>query len=347
MRKSGLLSPLLLLVCWTGLILAGTYVLVETTSRQYLAKKFPTTKGRIIRSEIGEGRMIRRGIEIEYTYAVNGVKYHGYRYRYDDHNVTMEWQSTAVVYPRWSSQKVYYNPQNPADSLLMPGIDGSDLLLLLFALPLNVLTATLWRAMITQLQDHLRVPPAGGVRIFKHQGETRVPLGDTTAIQEGLYVMSAAAFIAAFPIVMVGGFEPSMRLMKATWIGLLGLGGAFFLWRLVRNRSGVYDLRIGQNSQTVILPQTAGRPRPVSVARSEISGVSLQRRVSKSPSGTHFSFLPALHHNGSETDSQPLKLVSWGWSEEKARAFSQWLSQELGVEFKGVEEEKPGWLANS
>ena len=55
MRKAGLMNPLMLLVCWTGFIIAGTCVLVETTVQQGLAMNFPATKGRIIRSEMGRG----------------------------------------------------------------------------------------------------------------------------------------------------------------------------------------------------------------------------------------------------------------------------------------------------
>src|SRR5271157_6446776 len=84
MRKSGLFYPLLLLVCWTGLVVAGTYVLLETTVRQYLALNFSTTQGRIVRSEVGRGAVSRGGVEIEYNYTVDGVDYTGHRYRYDD-----------------------------------------------------------------------------------------------------------------------------------------------------------------------------------------------------------------------------------------------------------------------
>ena len=339
MRKSGLTYPLLLLVCWTGLIVAGTYVLLETTARQYLALNFSTTQGRIVWSEVGRGAVSRRGIEIEYNYTVDGVDYTGHRYRYDDHNVTFEWGATVEEYPRWSSQTVYYNPQNPADALLEPGIDGCDLLCLLFALPLNVLTWTLWSAMITRLREKSRLGPAGGVPILKQPGETRVSLAGTPAIAAGFYGSAATAFIAAFPVVIAGGFEPTPRLMKAVWAVVLAAGGALFVWRAFRNGSGIHDLRIHQASQTVTLPQTAGRRQPLTLARREISGVSVLRRVSKSPSGSHFSYLPALSRSGLDAESQSLKLISLGWSQEKAQAFSQWLSQELGVQFKGIEEE--------
>ena len=146
---------------------------------------------------------------------------------------------------------------------------------------------------------------------------------------------------------IVGGFEPSLRLIKTAWAVVLTVGVAVFIWRWVRKWSGIYDLRINQVSQTVTLPQTAGRQQTLSISRREISGVSMQRRVSKSPSGTHFSYLPAVNRNGLPAESRSIKLVTWGWSEEKARAFSQWLSQELDVEFKGVEEEISGCPAKS
>jgi hypothetical protein len=340
MRKSGLIYPLVLLVCWTGLIAAGTYALLETTVRQYLALNFSTTQGRIVRSEVGHGAMSRRGVDIEYNYAVDGVDYTGHRYRYDDHNANMEWDATVVENPRWSSQTIYYNPKNPADALLQPGVDGGDLLLLLFALPLNVLTCTLWSAWVARLREKSRIRPAGGVRILKQPGETRVSLAELPAVTAGLYGSAAAAFIAAFPIVIAGGFEPTMRLMKAAWAAVLAAGVAIFVWRALRNRSGIYDLRINQASQTVTLPQTAGRRRPVTLSRRDISGVSLQRRVSKSPSGMHFSYLPALSGAGLDAHSRSMPLITLGWGREKAQAFSQWLSLELGVEFKGIEEEE-------
>jgi hypothetical protein len=347
MRKSGLFYPLLLLVCWTGIIFAGTYALLETTLRQYLARSFSTTPGKILRSEVGRGAARRRGVEIEYNYTVDGVRYTSHRYRYDDHNIAMEWNAAVEAHPRWSSQTVYYNPKNPADALLQPGVNGCDMFLLLFTLPLNVLTFTLWRTLITQWREKFRIRPAGGVRILKQPGETRVSLGETSAFTAGLYGMAAGAVIASLPILITGGFDPPMRLMKTAWAVVLAAGVAVFVWRLARKWSGLYDLRIDQASQIVTLPPTAGRQQTLSISRREISAVSMQRRVSKSPSGTHFSYLPALNRDGSHVEPRSVKLVTWGWSEEKARAFSQWLSQELGVEFKGVEEETPVCAAES
>ncbi len=251
----------------------------------------------------------------------------------------IEWEGTVDVLPRWSSQTVYYNPDNPADSLLQAGIDGSDMLLLLFALPLNVMTSTLWLGLFQQIRDRYRIPPAGGAKIHKQPGETRVWLGEVSPLAAGCYGMAAAAFVASFPIVIAAGFQPSLRSMKVTWALMAAVGAAVFVWRLFKKWSGTYDLRISEASRTVTLPQTACGAQRIALARGEISGVSMQRRVNTNPSGTHFSYLPALQRQGGAAEPHSMKLISWGWSEQRARAFSQWLSQELGVEFKGVEEE--------
>ena len=347
MRVSGSFYSLLLLVGWTGLVAGGTIVLLETTVRQDLARAYSTTQGKIARSEVGRGAFIRRGVEIEYNYTVNGIIYTGRRYRYDDHNATLEWDATVEDHPRGSMQPVYYDPKNPADSLLEPGVDGGDLLLLLFALPMNVLTFAFWRGTITYWREKPNLRPAGGVRVLKQPGVIRVPLTEVSPLAAGFYGMAAAAFVAAFPVVMAGGFAPSMGLMKTTWAVVIAAGVVVCVWRAFRNGSGIYDLRLDQTSQTITIPQTAGRHRPLTIARQEISGVSMQRRVSKSPSGTHFSYLPALNRGGLTADRESLKLITWGWSEAKARAFSEWLSRELNVEFKGVEEEKPEFAAKA
>jgi hypothetical protein len=64
--------------------------------------------------------------------------------------------------------------------------------------------------------------------------------------------------------------------------------------------------------------------------------VSLQRRVAKTPSGDYFSYLPVIDRVVNEPGSPAIKLVTWGWTESKARAFGQWLSEQLGVEFTGI-----------
>ena len=63
----------------------------------------------------------------------------------------------------------------------------------------------------------------------------------------------------------------------------------------------------------------------------------MHRRVSNSPSGQYFSYVPALDRVGSNAQPQSLNLVNWGWTERKARVFTGWLSQQLDVRFRAVD----------
>jgi hypothetical protein len=331
--------PLLLLGIWTGLLVTGDYAVLETSARQVRAGGFDATRGEIMRSELGQGEVRRRGVDVGYSYTVNGMDYTGLRYRYDDRNGAFDYKAVIRAFPPGSTQTVYYNPADPADAVLSPGLNGCDLLLALFAIPLNVVTFMVWIAAIRARHDRHRPAPAGGVRILQYEGETRVRLAEFSPLAAGFFGLAAAAFAAVIPIVFAAGFAPSLRLMSAVLILVAAAGLAVFLWTAQRHHSGCHDLRIYEASQTLLLPPAGGRKEPLRVPRGEIVAVSMHRRVSHGPSGQHFSYVPGLDCASPTAEPQFLDLVNWGWTEGKASAFADWFSQQLGVPFKGVEEE--------
>jgi hypothetical protein len=77
---------------------------------------------------------------------VAGQPYTGNRYRYGTIGHPSHASVERIVrrYPPGRQTKVYYNPADPADSVLQPGADGSDLLLVLFLAPWNLMVAVAW-----------------------------------------------------------------------------------------------------------------------------------------------------------------------------------------------------------
>jgi hypothetical protein len=339
MRRFAFSYPLLLLVFWTGLLLAGDYVVLETTVQQCQARGFAVTTGRIIQSQLRRGAIKSRGVDITYRYTVGGVDYMGHRYRYDESNGAFDYPATARSFPPFTRRTVYYDPANPADAVLNPGMGGCDLLLVLFGLPFNIATVAVWIAVFRATRVPRRVAPAGGVRIIQSPGQMRARLTVFSPLAAGFFGMALAAFAAVFPIVSLDGFAPSLRLMSIV-LGLVAVAGlAAFGWAVRRIGSGRYDLRIDDASQTLTLPQTGGRTKTLTVLRREITAVSMQRRVSKTLSGNYVSYVPALDRAAPGSAPQPIELVTWGWTEGKARAFAEWLGGQLGVRCKGIEDE--------
>ena len=71
--------------------------------------------------------MGRRGLRLRYTYTVKGVKYAGFRYRYDDGNVSLRYDRVIEQYPVHTSHKVYYDPDHPRDAAAVnPGFDDAE-----------------------------------------------------------------------------------------------------------------------------------------------------------------------------------------------------------------------------
>jgi hypothetical protein len=223
--------------------------------------------------------------------------------------------------------------------VLSPGLDGCDLLLALFAIPLNVVTGAIWLAGIRSRRDVSHLAPAGGVRILVHEGETRVRLAEFSAWGAGFFGLAAAAFVASMLVDLAYGFAPSLRVMSAVMILVAAAGVAAFAWTAQKHIFGQCDLRSHDASQTLLLPPAGKRKDQLLVPRGEIVAVSMRRRVSNGPSGQFISFVPALERNGPGTGQQSLDLVNWGWREGKALAFAGWLSRELRVPLKNVAEE--------
>lgn len=339
MSKSTVYIVLVTLICWTALVAGADYYVFGATLRQYLAQNFATAPCQILSSDLTQFSFMHSGVSVEYAYTVNGKEYRGSRYRYDDDYSSNPGGAIVRRFPKWSEHIVYYDPGNPANSVLATGIAGSDLMMILFSIPVNVAVIMLWSWIVRWLREKWRVPKAGGVRIWRRGGKIRARLAWLSAPAAGLYALGGASFAATFPLVAINGLGPSLRTMENTWAAVLALAAAAFCWTALRNASGRYDLLIDEQSQAITLPQTGGRKRLVTSARRELAGVCVQRRVSCLSSGTFYSYLPALARREAGAAPRREALSPCGWTEEKARAFSQWLVGQLGLEFIGIEEE--------
>lgn len=96
--------------------------LVEVTWEAYDSASWPRTEGTISRSEIETNRGGRESAYVEYTYAVDGRTYTGWRIQrmrsaFDDETA----RDLVARYPL-GPVSVYYKPNDPEKSALVPGL---------------------------------------------------------------------------------------------------------------------------------------------------------------------------------------------------------------------------------
>src|SRR6185437_16681261 len=126
-----LIGGLAMFFCWMVMRLS------EATLHQHDSEAFPHVPGVVLSSEVtvthGSRGSTHYHVHVSYRYAVDGVNYTGYRYRYDGHP-TGEASANSVVntHPPGAAVVVYYNPQNPQDTVLATGVDPEDVALPFF-----------------------------------------------------------------------------------------------------------------------------------------------------------------------------------------------------------------------
>jgi hypothetical protein len=271
-------------------------------------------------------------VRIEYVYRVGGIEYHGKRYRYGEGSSSdSAWAQTAVAArPVGAEIPVFYNPGDPADALLSPGVDGGDLMLLLFLTPFNAVMLGLWSVGSSALRHWIRPRPAGGLRLRTTRWQTRVSLEEFGPLMAGLVAVGGSAFASVFVIAFgFGGFHPRLPVVGTVWGIVLGLGLIAVLWQWLRLRSGRLDMVIDESAGWMEVPAEGGNRQPRRIPFTAVQRVDVET-VSERTSGRRntVTYHPVLHLRTGHGDSIR---VGKFHLETRAQGFADWLRQKVAT----------------
>jgi hypothetical protein len=308
--------------------------IVTPITRQVIALKYPSTDGTILSSKVSEregNETTCYGVDVEYSYWVGKRHCTGDRYRYPAWSASdSDWARAVVAAcPPDSKVQVFYDPADPQNSLLAPGIIGSDLYLLAFMTPFNAVMLGFWWIGWSRWRLRRLKPVAGGVRIIQEPGKMRVRLPSFSPLAVTLATTGVLAFISIFVVgIHAGGWHPAMRTMAVTWCMILGGGLLAGGWHLLRILSGKYDLVLDKLGSAIELPLTHGRKTRLRVPAAIVHNVRVET-VTKSTydgEGTSPMFAPTLEVSEPEPRSE--RLVEW-YDDERAESFVRWLRDQL------------------
>jgi hypothetical protein len=271
-------------------------------------------------------------VDIRYHNEVNGRAFDGNRFRYGEGSSSdSDWAHRAVnKYHEGAEVTVYYNASRPSESLLVPGVDGSNLIMLLFMTPFNAVMLGIWIGGLSMLRDKFSGSPNGGVKFHQGQHSLRVRLPRYPAVAVLLAVAGLIGFLEIFPIAfLMGGFHPRLSVVTTAIVIAYGSGIAAFLWQLWATHAGKSDLVIDLAKQSVALPQTFGRKTRIQIAISEIRKLSVETVAQKSSEGgSTYTYVPTLLWQNS--DPTQGKLAEF-YNKAKAERFVDWLRPQLKI----------------
>ncbi len=330
---------------WSAITLAFDSFLGYSLINQLRAQTFAHTTGYITHSEVTTDNSgddsPTHGVNIRYHYEVNNRSFEGDRFRYGAGSSSDSgWAERAVNQNREGAEvTVYYNPGNPSESVLSPGIDGSNLMMLLFMTPFNAVMLGFWFAGATVLRAKFTAAPNGGIKFFQDAQTVRVRLPRYPAFVVLLATTGLVGFIAIFPIAFLGGgFHPRPSIVIAGLFLAYASGAVMFLRQRWVNNGGRSDLVIDNARQTVELPRTFGRKTKIQIPLSDLTELQIDIAINSGESGSTFQYIPTLSWRNGEFGQGKLAEL---YGEPKARQFVDWLRPLLKLDDSGAK--TVGW----
>jgi hypothetical protein len=326
---------------WSSLALVFDGFLGWSAYCQIRAQNYATTTGVVTHSEVERhagGKNTTYSPNIKYTYTVAGKAYSGDRYRFGTGS-SNDSSARRIVdeHPVGKQVPVYYNPDDPAEALLQPGLDGSDLFLAMFLLPFNLVMLAIWSMLAATAWGRLVGSPAGGAKVWDDGFQVRVRLSQVGPFAFGAVVAGLLAFGATFVVGFgFGGFHPPMPVMLVVWPvilagGLVGYVG--YRWKLAQGGS---DLVIDATARQVTLPRTMGRTTAVVIPMRQIASVEVQRVEKRGSRGSvSYCYVPTIAFTDASGSTCHEKLVEW-WGDARAEALATWLRERLGLSNRGA-----------
>lgn len=319
---------------WSGMTLMFDGFTIVPAVRQVLAQRFVSTQGTVLSSEVthhDDSDGTTHGVRITYSYTVAGREYTGDRFRYDKSSSSdSAWARQAVAeHQVGSTTTVYYDPLVPQNSVLSPGLRGSDLFMALFMTPFNVVMLGFWWLGWNRLKRKWRKPIAGGVKLRTTLRRTRARMTEFSPLMSGVLTVALLSFLSIFVIGFgFGGFHPSLRVVGVTWGIVLAGGVAMGIWQWINILRGKYDLVLDEMRSSIQLPLTCGRKTRKTFGFGEVHGCYVETIEKRDNEGaTTYTYVPTLRLTAADGPLE--KLAEWH-DAERAREFVAWLNEKLG-----------------
>jgi hypothetical protein len=268
---------------------------------------------------------------VEYAYEAQGRRYTGDRAAYFRMWSQKSARQFVAGHSPGSRCPVHYNPSDPADAVLVPGVGGDVLFMDLFLTPFNLVMVGGWYWLIASFwrRRSARLVLPVGTRLLDQGTQLRVRLPRVPPLMGAALTVFVASFFAIFPVVFLCDFSASPAIVLAVQ-GLI-LGAALWVYVLlaIRTYSGKTDLVINLLDGVLVLPPTFGRKEPVVVAFSDLAAVDVMT-IANSQSNSSYQYAPTVRWREPSGTIAHAKLAEWN-EEQQAQDFAAWLREQVGL----------------
>ena len=267
------------LFVFSCMALFGDWFVADGIWKQYQATDYSPVFAVVTRSDIVEGRTAKGRttytFQLLYEYSVDNVRRLSSRVRYYEmaNSDKLSAQRLQVRYPLGKQLTAFYDPNNPNDAILNPGVTTGDGIRTLVAIPLTLLLIGAWRV---ALDTKPEFDPA---QAFETQAGLTVRLQSTSHLRV-MVVVGGWSAVAAGTVLGImssyGPIKPEMLIAVGTSACALGCAAAAVFARYP-------VLAVDTEGRELVLPGSWwGEPVRVSFdVISQVDVVSVERRAGR------------------------------------------------------------------
>lgn len=320
---------------WTAITGVFDVFIGYTLWRQVRAESWPTVSGVVTKSEVeshSDSDGTTYSAEISFRYQVNGQANESDTWRFGAGSSSDSSEARGVVrrYPVGQPVTVHYDPNDPSSAVLEVGVQGSDLFLLLFMTPFNVVMLGIWFFGAASLLPKGSRPRIGGAAVDETPEEVRIHLARMPPVAVGGITAGGVSFFSIFIVGFGFGFSPPMPVVLGTWGVVLGLAVAAGFIQFYRNRAGIADLVLDGRNRMVSLPTTRLFGNGPLVPMERFTHTGIQRVVTRHENSTSIRHKLLLHYHDEAGAETSASLCTWT-DEADVRALADWLNERLSI----------------
>ena len=300
--RTGSVFLLIFGLFWCTLVGVFDFLILRSLIPQIASTWFAATPARIIKSEVTHSRGSKgstHGVAFEYTYTVNGTTYTSDLFGFDKMSSSdSAWARRAVAdFPAGSERTCYYDPKNPTRAVLSKGIRGSDITIVMFLTPFNIVAVVLLSVPFFMWRERRRpdfVPPRV---VDRFQGREAYAMNNYSPITTFFGVFFITSFLGIFLVAFPFGFHPSIPQVTTIWGTGFAISIAVAIVTGNRIRSGRYDFVIDRASQIATIPAMHKRSSREILSLSQIKNIDMTEVRSGSGDDEKKSWQVKLHTN--------------------------------------------------
>ncbi|RKH36087.1 DUF3592 domain-containing protein [Corallococcus sicarius] len=327
-RVASFVLLLVFVLPWTAILGAIDVFASAHMVRQVEAANWPSVQGTITRSEVEAVRSkgIMYSFKVGYTYSVDGQPYEGSKHRSSSWRTSDPGDAEELVarHPLGTHVPVYYQPGQPSEAMLQPGLGSSDLFLLMVLLPFHLVA--LW--LVAMVAQGFKPEPPLLSTFVREDGSECVTLDAPSPALWMFLAWGNSALVCAVMGGATGAFIAPLPVGVGAWAVVIACGVLAGLWARARRKAGNFDLCLHAQTRSLSLPPFSGRKHRLDVRWRDVQSLRVepQVRVQNKKQVTRYPLTLGLSTADGEVRQESIADFA---RQEQAEAMADWLRTHL------------------